>query len=108
MYAGRLPLLLLPALLIACGHSNRSSEMGSEHGPTVQDPLAFDAVQHTCALYVAVRSSAWEKPMAFGNAMDDDAIHWNMCPKGNMVACAAAPTADGDSTLTGIPWPYGP
>lgn len=68
--------------------------------------LDFDTVQRTCALYVAIRSHAIEASIGFGQELDDVAIHWNMCPSGNMVACAKVPTANGDSTLTGIPFPY--
>lgn len=104
MHAGPSSILLLPVLFAACGHHERAAL----HGGAALDPLAFDGVQRTCALYVAVRSTAWEKPMTFGNEPYDSALHWNMCPVGNMVACAVATTTGGDSTLTGIPWPYGP
>lgn len=70
------------------------------------DPWTFDIVQRTCALYVAVRSRAFEGEASFGQEPDAAAVHWNMCPGGTMVACAKAPTASGDSVLTGIPWPY--
>lgn len=74
---------------------------------TGHDLRHFDVVQYTCALYVAVRSAAWEQPVSFGQALDEVDVHWNLCPGGTMVACAKVPTADGDSILTGIPWPYG-
>lgn len=70
------------------------------------DLLEFDLLQRTCALYVAVRSSAWEGPIAFGRDIDDSMVHWNMCPGGTMVACVKAPAANGDTVITGIPWPY--
>lgn len=68
--------------------------------------LALDMVQRTCALYVAVRSSAWQGPVAFGRELDDSMIHWNKCPGGSMVACADVPTANGDTIRTGIPFPH--
>ena len=68
--------------------------------------LDFDLIQRTCALYVAVRSSALSGTVAFGRDVDEDMIHWNMCPGGTMVACATVPTANGDSLQVGIPWPY--
>lgn len=68
--------------------------------------LDFDIVNRTCALYVAVRSSAWQETIAFGRELDDSMVRWNVCPGGNMVACAVAPTANGDSVITGIPWSY--
>ncbi len=70
------------------------------------DAFAFDVAQRVCALYVAVRSGALEDPAFFGSEVDDTMIHWNMCPGGTMVACAPAPGANGDTTRTGIPWPY--
>ena len=71
------------------------------------DLLHLDLIQRTCALYVAVRSSAWEGPIAFGRDMDDSMVHWNLCPGGNMVACVKTPSAAGDTIITGIPLPYG-
>lgn len=68
--------------------------------------MEFDIVQRTCAMYVAVRSRAIDESIAFGRDLDDVKIHWNMCPSGNMVACATVPSANGDSTQVGIPWPY--
>ncbi len=65
----------------------------------------FDVIQRACALYVAVRSGAWEDP-AFGRDTDDTMVRWNLCPGGTMVACAPLPGANGDTTRTGIPWPY--
>lgn len=73
---------------------------------TKKDLIDLNIIQRTCALYVALRSSAWEGPIAFGMDMDDSLVHWNMCPGGTMVACVKVPTADGDSVMTGIPWPY--
>ena len=68
------------------------------------DAFQFDIIQHTCALYVAVRSSALEKPIEFGREVDDSMVHWNTCPGGKMVACTVTPTANGDTIVTGIPW----
>ncbi len=68
--------------------------------------MEFDIAQRTCAMYVAVRSRAIDESIAFGRDLDDVKIHWNMCPSGNMVACATVPNANGDSTQVGIPWPY--
>ena len=69
--------------------------------------LNFNIVQRTCALYVAVRSNVWQEPIAFGRDIDESMVRWNVCPGGNMVACAAAPTANGDTIRTGIPWVHG-
>ncbi|HEY0978040.1 MAG TPA: hypothetical protein VGE21_11285 [Flavobacteriales bacterium] len=70
------------------------------------DLAVFDVTQSTCALYVAVRSGALDGPIAFGRDLEDLGIHWNKCPGGTMVACVVAPTAHGDSVITGIPFPY--
>lgn len=70
------------------------------------EAFRFDVTQHTCALYVAVRSAALEKPIEFGREVDDSMVHWNMCPGGKMVACTVAPTANGDTIVTGIPWSH--
>ena len=63
--------------------------------------------QRTRALYVALRSHAWNEPVAFGSDLEDNVVHWNMCPGGTMVACAVTPTANGDTIVTGIPWLHG-
>jgi hypothetical protein len=68
--------------------------------------LNFNIIQRTCALYVAVRSSAWEETIAFGRDIDDSMVRWNVCPGGTMVACAVAPTVNGDTVITGIPWSH--
>lgn len=70
------------------------------------DVLDFDIVNRTCALYVAVSSSAWEGSIAFGRDLDDSMVRWNTCPGGTMVACVVAPTATGDTVITGIPWSH--
>ena len=67
---------------------------------------AFDITQHTCALFVAMRSHALDESISFGRDLDDAQVHWNMCPGGTMVACATAPGANGEVVQTGIPWPY--
>ncbi len=72
----------------------------------VKGILKFDIVQRTCAMYYAVRSRAIDESIGFGRDLDDVDVHWNMCPGGNMVACAKVPSANGDSTQVGIPWPY--
>ncbi|MEO8589614.1 MAG: hypothetical protein ABI432_09610 [Flavobacteriales bacterium] len=72
-------------------------------GPALLD---FDIVQRTCAMYVAMRSAAFEGPIAFGRDIDDSMVHWNKCPGGNLVACVETPTANGDTLITGIPWPH--
>lgn len=64
---------------------------------------ADELIQHTCALYVAVRSHAWDDQISFGREMDGSAVHWNTCPGGTMVACKVMPTANGDSVISGIP-----
>lgn len=71
--------------------------------PVPKDLAAVDLVQHTCALYVAMRSHALRDPIAFGRELESAAVRWNYCPGGTMVACAVVPTADGDSVVTGIP-----
>ncbi|HQV50914.1 MAG: hypothetical protein IPF95_02730 [Flavobacteriales bacterium] len=70
------------------------------------DILNFNIAQRTCALFVAVRSHAWAGEIPFGNEIDDSNLHWNLCPGGTMVACVKTPTVDGDTVITGIPWPY--
>lgn len=72
------------------------------------DVMTFDITQANCALFVAVRSHALEENLAFGRTVDEDVIHWNMCPSGNMVACATVPGPQGMPMRTGIPWPYPP
>jgi hypothetical protein len=69
--------------------------------------INFDLIQRTCALYVAVRSSAWQESIAFGRDMDDSMVRWNKCPGGTMVACVVTPTADGDTVITGVPFTHG-
>jgi hypothetical protein len=109
-------LLLLP--LFACGPGpggNRADE-AYYRAPltplmtqpmTMVDLLAFDLVHRTCALYVAVRSRALDTEIAFGRDIDQDMVHWNLCPGGTMVACASVPAANGDPMLVGIPLPQG-
>ncbi|MBK6370196.1 MAG: hypothetical protein IPF64_10340 [Flavobacteriales bacterium] len=70
------------------------------------NPLRFDIIQSSCALYVAVRSSAWNGPIAFGGEMNDSKVHWNYCPGGDKVACVKTPTTSGDTLITGIPWSH--
>ncbi|MCB9170321.1 MAG: hypothetical protein H6597_05425 [Flavobacteriales bacterium] len=112
----RLDSLLMPALLapfLSCAVDTDTeavdrerSEFRSVQGlPAHPDVLAFDVVQHTCAMYVAARARAWEEPIAFGRDIDDVPVHWNKCPGGEMIACAVTSTADGDTVITGIPWP---
>ena len=109
----------LLALVLLAPLSSCMDDTDAETGMTLEQPearmqrakaekgmLDFDTVQRTCALYVAVRSHAIEASIGFGRDLDDVVIHWNMCPSGNMVACANVPTANGDSTQTGIPFPY--
>src|SRR5690606_19976289 len=103
----------------ACGTGPRSEGPGEGEGapkpgpvvlvvlPAPADLLHVDLVQRTCALYVAVRSSAWEGPMAFGRDVDDDMVHWNLCPSGNQVACASVSDPMGDPPIAGLAWPYG-
>ena len=87
---------------------DRPGRSAFQAGPVMTDRelMEFDLVQRTCAMYVAVRSRAIDESIAFGRDLDEVNIHWNMCPSGNMVACATVPTANGDSTQVGIPWPY--
>jgi hypothetical protein len=106
-------LLLLPFLSCSVEHGRVPSaetraplpvgDLAAAAGP---DLLDFGILQKTCALYVAVRSSAWNGPLAFGREIDDSMVHWNLCPGGTKVACKVIETADGDTIITGIPWPY--
>lgn len=114
--------LLFPACLIvlfvpACnlgGHDDNGDPESVRaatqvHAPQPPpDPLAFNVEQHTCALYVALRSHALESSISFGRDLAQVDVHWNMCPGGTMVACATAPAPGGGTVMTGIPWPYGP
>lgn len=81
---------------------------GHEERPTavVSDVPAFDAVQRTCALYTAVRSHAWNGPIAFGQDLDDGMVHWNLCPGGEKVACATVSDVMDGAVAEGIPWPH--
>jgi len=127
----RLTVLVLTASFFSCAHDHDAEvamplplRAGSAGGPedtqrpdhtgphersagVGMDAIEFDIVQRTCALYVAVRSGAWEGPVAFGGDLDDTMVRWNMCPGGTMVACASVSTATGDTAQAGIPWPYG-
>lgn len=108
--------VLLPCLFVAMA---LGQEMGSIGGVQpwrrtagtigvydAGDAFKFDLTQHTCALYVAVRSAAFESPLEFGREVDDSMVHWNMCPGGKMLACSVTPTANGDTIVTGIPWSH--
>jgi hypothetical protein len=119
MRAERLVALFLLLLSFAsCAidpHAEATADIPSEQHASVfglwatpaPDLLDLDLIQRTCALYVAVRSSAWDGPIAFGRDIDDSMVHWNLCPGGNMVACIKTPSAAGDTIITGIPLPYG-
>jgi hypothetical protein len=118
MRAERLVALFLLLLSFAsCAidpHAEATVDIPSEQHASVFGPWAtptpdlldLDLIQRTCALYVAVRSSAWDGPIAFGRDIDDSMVHWNLCPGGNMVACVKTPSAAGDTIITGIPLPY--
>ena len=71
------------------------------------DLATADIVQRTCALYVAVRSHAWQEVVSFDQQQEGSMVRWNICGDKSMVACVKTPTADGDTIRTGIPWPYG-
>lgn len=86
--------------------SKQPAELWERSGSKGWNAFEFDITQHTCALYVAVRSAAFESPLEFGREVEDSMVHWNMCPGGTMVACVATPTAKGDTVITGIPWPH--
>lgn len=108
---GALGLLLIPACdngeLPMMATTRSPSDM--DRSPSItsrMDIPHMDLDQRTCALYVAVRSHAWNSTPAFGQAVNDDLVHWNMCPGGTMVACVSTPTAHGEPVITGIPWPY--
>lgn len=66
----------------------------------------FEITQRACALYVGLRSRAFEEPVAFGREIDQDMVHWNKCPGGDMIACNVVSSASGDTVRSGIPWPY--
>jgi hypothetical protein len=118
MRASIVPATLLALAFTSCAHEPRAgvaaapppmqniSDPSLRPAISVVDALHLDLVQRTCAMYVAVRSAAFAAPLAFGNEVEDSMVHWNLCPGGTMVACAVVPSADGDSTITGIPWPY--
>ena len=120
MHAARLiaPLLLLPLLSCTDGpvvalapeapDRTMAVRLTRSMGSAKPELLDLDLIQRTCALYVAVRSSAWDGPIAFGRDIDDSMVHWNLCPGGNMVACVKTPSAAGDTIITGIPLPYQP
>ena len=110
---------LAPALLvtlIACANDagpvtaspatmhERTSRLIGRSAALKLDLADADLIQRTCALYVAVRSHALKERIAFGRDMEDPMVRWNTCPGGTMVACAIAPTANGDTVITGIPW----
>ena len=101
---------LLAPLLASCAGPHTTDidggAMSVQRPVTNAELIGFDVVQHTCALYVTVRSNALEGPLAFGRDTEQLDIHWNKCTGGTMVACAKVPGADGDSVLTGIPFPY--
>ena len=96
--------LLVPGAIIVCWPSSAPTV----HGATMPADIAgFDLAQHTCAMYVAVRSRAFDASIAFGRDLQSIDLHWNMCPGGTMVACATAAAPGGGTVVTGIPWPYG-
>jgi hypothetical protein len=64
-------------------------------------------IQRNCALFVAQRSAAWAAQPAFGSELSGANVRWNHCPGGTMVACVAAPTAQGDTVYQGIAWSPG-
>lgn len=117
MRVGFLFALIFIAVYLVCVHqgdidmaNNTATEELTDVHPNAstaaREVLEFDLVQRTCAMYVAVRSMALETPIAFDRDLADVPVHWNMCPGGTMVACKAAPTANGDTMAVGIPWPY--
>lgn len=64
-------------------------------------------IQRNCALFVAQRSAAWAAQPAFGSELDGANVQWNHCPGRTMVACVAAPTAQGDTVYKGVAWQPG-
>jgi hypothetical protein len=107
-------ILFIAPILAACSTTPGLEPSGSMSTFEPVTTMAVDVpdidhvllTQRTCALYVALRSHAWNEPIAFGRDLDDSMVHWNMCPGGTMVACVKAPDAQGDTIITGIPWPY--
>ncbi|HMN04455.1 MAG TPA: hypothetical protein PKD45_01910 [Flavobacteriales bacterium] len=104
---------VLAALLVPACNSGDPARMPVDHPLAdaqtkhlTPDLTAFNVEQHTCALYVALRSRALESSISFGRDLEEVDIHWNMCPGGTMVACATAPAPGGGTIITGIPWPY--
>lgn len=79
--------------------------LSTSHRPQLQ-LLDFDITQHTCALYVALRSRALNESISFGRDLAGVELHWNFCPGGKMLACSTAPGANGTPVQMGIPWPY--
>lgn len=111
------PTCMIVLLASACnlgGHDELGGPESARATTQVQvplsplDPTAFNVEQHTCALYVALRSHALESSISFGRDLAQVDVHWNMCPGGTMVACATTPAPGGKTVVTGIPWPYGP
>jgi hypothetical protein len=106
----------LLAVLVACANDPGPMALSSPapkgqasrpYGRSVAlklDIADADLIQRTCALYVTVRSHALKDQISFGREVDDHMVRWNTCPGGTMVACAVAPTANGDTVVTGIAW----
>lgn len=66
-----------------------------------EGPFAFNITQNTCALYVAVRSSSLEAPVAFGEDLEERMVRWNLCPW-TEVACQPPTATRRDSTRAGV------
>jgi hypothetical protein len=111
-----LKILMLSVTLASCGigHHTEADPVRSRSSDGPDKSMAvtvalddFDLVQRTCALYIAVRSRAFEKPISFNTDLNTAPIRWNVCPEKNMVACATVSDPMGDTLQAGIPWPYG-
>ena len=107
-------ILIIAPFLAACTTSPRTqpAELLRKFHPIMSFATSTPKIDHvllpqrTCALYVALRSHAWKEPIAFGRDLDDSMVHWNMCPGGTMVACVRTSNVQGDTVITGIPWPH--
>ena len=79
-----------------------TEKIGARAAAVNIDLFELAILQRTCALYVALKTHAFDGPVAFGGDMNDSMLHWNKCPGGTMVACTVTPMANGDTVITGI------
>lgn len=98
-----LSLFLLLWSLSSCTHPPGERPTGPLKAISL-DPLRFQLVQKTCALFVAPHTAALG-PVGFGRDIDDEMVRWNTCPGGTLVACKKTATPSGDTVITGLPKP---